>query len=69
MNKLVNDIYDEYVKILKNFIGNDTTYADDLRKNGKILFGRRFIGVFPSDQLPNIKNNEMYIANLDKSNF
>ena len=31
------------------------------------LFGQRFLGVFASDKLPNVKNGQMYIANLDKS--
>ena len=31
------------------------------------MFGNKFLGVYPSDQLINMKNNEMLIANLDKS--
>ena len=68
MNNFINKIYNDYLNILKPYIGNDTTCADDLERKGKKLFGSRFIGVFASDQLPNIKNGQMYIANLDRSN-
>ena len=69
MDKTINNIYKDYMKILKEYIGNDTTYNDDLERKGKKIFGSRFLGVFSSDKLPtNIKSREMYIANLDKSN-
>ena len=68
MNNLINKIYNDYINILKPYIGNDTTYSDDLERKGKKIFGSRFIGVFASDQLPNIQNGQMYIANLDRSN-
>jgi hypothetical protein len=62
----------EYKKQLKRMIkllGNDTTYLTDLYKVGKKLFGTKFIGVFPSDEIPNkIKKNHMAIVNLDTSN-
>ena len=68
MNIEINNIYKGYMDILKNFIGNDTTFGDDLKRKGKYIFGYRFKGVFSSDNLPkDIKNRDMYIANLDKS--
>lgn len=68
MNEIVNEIYKDYMKILSPYIGNDTTYSDDLRKKGKKIFGNKFLGVFASDEIPNLKNGQMYIANLDTSN-
>ena len=67
MDREINKIYNEYVNILRPYIGNDTTYADDLERKGKKIFGSRFLGVFASDQLPDIRNGQMYIANLDRS--
>jgi hypothetical protein len=68
MNKLINDIYNDYMDILKPYIGNDTTFTNDLKKKGKKVLGRGFRGVFASDKLPKINNKQMYIANLDKLN-
>ncbi len=68
MNQIINQINKEFINIMKPYIGNSTTYSSDLNKKGKKIFGHRFLGVFASDQLPDIKNEEMYIANLDKSN-
>lgn len=67
MNALVQTMNTEYMKILKPFIGNDTTYSNDLTAKGKAIFGNRYKGTFPSDKLPTIRNRQMYIANLDKS--
>ncbi len=68
MDKLINDIYKDYMSILKPYIGNDTTFSDGLAQKGRKIFGRRFRGVFASDELPRINNKQMYIANLDKHN-
>lgn len=67
MNQLINKIYKEYYHLIKNILNDDTTFDYQLEKVGKKLFKHRFIGVFPCDRLPNIKNREMYIANLDSS--
>ena len=40
-----------------------------LGKLGKHLFGDRFIGVFTSDKIMQLKSNEMCIANTDPSNI
>lgn len=68
MDYLINKIYYDYMQLMKKFIGNSITYSTSLHKKGKKLFGNRFLGVFPADQLPNnIKNRQMYIANLSNS--
>lgn len=64
-NKLFRNYFKQIVKYLKH--GN-TTYSDELEKLGKKLFGNKFKGVFASDQIPQLKNTEMAIVNLDKSN-
>lgn len=53
--------------MLEPFIGNDTTYSDELDRKCKKLFGKRFLGVYASNELPKLKNKQMYIANLDRS--
>ncbi len=68
MDKLINDIYKDYMSILKSYIGNDTTFSNELAQKGKKIFGNRFRGVYASDKLPRINNKQMYIANLDKQN-
>ncbi len=59
-----------YNHILKTIghklLGSDTTYLDDLNDVGKRLFGNKFVGVFPSDRIPRLKNNQYVILNLDK---
>lgn len=53
--------------VIEPKIGNTTTYADDLHKLGKILFGKQFIGVFASDKIPNnLKHKQSVILNVDK---
>lgn len=68
METLINSIYNDFITQFKPFIGNDTTRGDDLSRKGRKIFGNRFKGVFASDELPNLQNNQMYIANLDTSN-
>lgn len=67
MKRLVESWYNDTMNKLEPLISNETTYNDDLNKNGKLLFGNSWRGVHASDKLPNIKNGQMYIANLDKS--
>jgi hypothetical protein len=53
-------------KIAYKMVGKDTTYLDKLNEVGKTLFGKKFIGVFPSNRIPRLKNNQYVILNLDK---
>jgi hypothetical protein len=59
--------YQQLVKHFHKVVGDRTTYDDELRKVAKRLFGRKFMGVFPSDRIPKMKNKQMLIANLDSS--
>lgn len=65
-----NDYY--YNKILKELVeaklGNDTTFANELDTMGKIYFKNHFKGVFPSDIMPELKNGDCCLFNLDKHN-
>lgn len=63
-DKLYNDI----LKYMENVLGNSTTYSDVLQKAGISLLGHKFMGVFPSDKIPNLNQIKPYaIVNLDKS--
>lgn len=64
-----NLIYNKILKyIVEPLIGDKTTYMNDLEKIGKKMLSQKFIGVYPSDKIPTLKNNEYAILNLDKSN-
>ncbi len=66
------NIEKEYKKFLKTIVkhldNNKSTYDSELRKAGNRLFGKKFKGVFPKDKIPIMKNKDMCIFNLDKSN-
>ena len=47
-------------------MGEKSTYGNDLEKVSKKLFGNKFIGVYSSDMVPELKNGDMAIVNLDK---
>ena len=67
----MSDIEDKYNELLSDFeyvLGKGTTYSNDLDKVGKGIFGNRFIGIYSSDKIPILKNGDLLIANLDKSN-
>lgn len=64
-----NLIYNKILKyIVEPLVGNKTTYMSDLEKVGKKMLGQKFLGVYPSDKIPTLKNHEYAILNLDKSN-
>ena len=61
-----------YILILKKIVypllGNTTTYLGDLDKICKTLLGKKFYGVYPSDQIPVLTEEAPYaILNLDNS--
>lgn len=64
----INRLYRSVLNDVENVLGNDSTFSDELNKFCKKYFGSKFVGVFASDQIPNLKNNEYAIVNLDKSN-
>ena len=66
MNKYI--IFKEYetnLTYLMDILGSSTTDNITLNKIGKYLLGNLFIGVFPSDEMPVLKENEMCIINTD----
>ena len=50
---------------INDIIGNGSTDNIQLNKLGKFLFGKCFLGVYPSNKIPILKNNEMCILNTD----
>ena len=48
-----------------DLLGTKATDNIELYKLGKYIFDKRFIGVFASNEIPNLKNNEMCIINTD----
>lgn len=58
--------YNKVLKLIKTWLGNTTTYGDDVERVGKKMFGKKFKGVFSSDNFPKIKTGYM-IVNMDKS--
>ena len=67
----------EKYKILKEFesnlilimdiLGSKSTDNIQLLSLGKALFDKKFKGIYSSDTIPNLKNNEMCIVNTDDS--
>jgi len=60
-NKILKFVIPKYIK------HNSTTYLSEISKAGRQLFGEKYIGTFTIDQLPELKNNECLILNLDHS--
>ena len=48
-------------------LGSGSKNNEDLEKIGIYLFGSLFKGVYASDQMPLLKDNEMCIVNTDDS--
>jgi hypothetical protein len=55
------------VKLTYKYLGNSTTYDDELTKLGKQWFGDKYIGTFSYDLLPQLSNGQSAIINVDKS--
>ena len=58
--------YDQCLMYLEDIMGSKET-NEDLDYIGKKIFKDRFIGVFTSDKMPLIHNNEMFIINNKSS--
>jgi hypothetical protein len=61
-------LYVKYYKKIRPLIGINITYSNQLNKIGVQLFGRKFLGVYSSDDSPMLKNNQSMIINVDKKN-
>ena len=57
--------YETNLMNINDILGNGSTDNIQLYKIGKLLFDKRFIGVFPSNKIGILKNNEMCILNTD----
>ena len=57
--------YENNLALLMNILGSGTTDNIELNKIGKILFGDAFVGVFSSNKMKPLNNNEMCIVNTD----
>ena len=57
--------YEQNLMYLHDVLGNGTTNNMELNKICLYLFGNVFKGVYSSDQMPSLKNNEMCIINTD----
>ena len=65
LNKHMN-IYNMALKHIENAIGhNGTTWNDRLHRAGKNMFGKKFSGVYPSDDIKWKKGSIYAIVNLD----
>ncbi len=66
--KKAEEIFDNITKIIEKEIGHEnSTYSSELNRLGKELFDKKFIGVFSSDKIPQLKDNSYAIINLDRS--
>ena len=62
------DIYNNYLKLIENDIGHNTTTNIQLDKYCSMVFGKNYKGCYSIDTIPTLKNNQCCIFNLDKSN-
>ena len=60
-------MYEKILKKIESKHGNGTTTNHQLDRIGKGLFGKKYIGTFPSDKIPVLQPGTYCIANLDNS--
>jgi hypothetical protein len=65
--EMIEREYERWLKLTNRLVGTGVTSASLLKDIGTKLFGRSFLGVFPSDQIPRVNKGECAIANVDKS--
>ena len=59
--------YEQNLLRIMDILGSGTTDNIELNKLGKYLFVDKFVGVFSSNDMPVLKNNQMCIVNTDPS--
>ena len=59
--------YEENLMLIMDNLGSSTTDNQQLDKLGKYLFNGSFVGVYSSNEMPLLKNNQMCIVNTDPS--
>ena len=57
--------YEQNLMRIMDILGTDSTDNIELNKLGEYLFADIFVGVFPSNEMPALKNNQMCIVNTD----
>ncbi len=66
--EIAENLFQDYYNQLKEYVGEKTTYSSDLNEICKLLFGKKFLGVYAYDKIPKrIGNKKGLIFNLDKS--
>jgi len=63
----VDTINKQLLSVIEQQLGKGSTNNKQLDRYGKSLFGKRYIGTFTADTVPDIPVNHMAIVNLDKS--
>jgi hypothetical protein len=58
------EIYQEFLDAIEEVMGTGTTYATELDRLGKHMFGADWRGVYASDNV--LPSNGCYIVNTDK---
>jgi len=62
------DVYNSYLKIIEDELQNSSTTTDaELKRYCTGAFGRKFRGVYPLDKIPELKNKQSLIFNLDRA--
>lgn len=59
----IDGIYNEFKTLLVDTLGKDATNNAELNKVSKVLFGRKFKGVYPMEDTPILKDKESAIVN------
>lgn len=67
MKKKAERDYLTFLKKIEKKHGNKETNNEQLHKIGRKMFGEKFKGVYASDKIPVMKNNQYAIVNLDDS--
>ena len=60
-------LYNEILEFIETLIGDQVTYSSQLSHIGRQIFGDKFKGVFASNEVPELKNGQHAVLNLDRS--
>lgn len=62
------DKYNRFLSDMYEIMGNTTTWGLTLDRVSRVLFDKKFHGVYPSDKIPKLNRKKPYaIVNLDTS--
>ncbi len=65
--KTMEKHYNNFIRKIEKVIGNKSTDSLQLNQLGKKLFGNKFLGCYPIDQIPVMKQGQYCILNQDKT--